>query len=203
MDAIAIRRRNITYYIDQIATEYAASRWRRQARYVIAETLTVFEKLWSASPKSLLTVVKERYPFGEKKGHPYKVWMSEMKVVRDLVTLVDDLSKDEIEILEVARDFEKTNEARCLELVAEVGKDLYINDCVICGTKSGERCLDLDAATAHGVEIDAALEAQRQLPLFEVRDRSRDPLSLALGRPIPHLIIPHAHRFRTRLALPL
>jgi hypothetical protein len=51
--------------------------WRDIARPIIAEVLN---KNKCADEKTVRAVLREAYPFGERKYHPYKIWLSEIQI---------------------------------------------------------------------------------------------------------------------------
>lgn len=53
------------------------SHWRQRARAVIQK---VIKDNPDKKGKELLRVISEAYPFVERKYHPYKIWLDEVKV---------------------------------------------------------------------------------------------------------------------------
>ena len=53
------------------------SRWRRIARPIIAK---IIKEVGQEDEKKLRRALLEAYPFGERKYHPYKIWLDEIKV---------------------------------------------------------------------------------------------------------------------------
>jgi hypothetical protein len=51
--------------------------WRDHARPIIAE---VIKNNHGKDKKELRKLINEEYPFGERAYHPYKIWLSEIKV---------------------------------------------------------------------------------------------------------------------------
>ena len=51
--------------------------WRDICRPIIAE---VIERVGRSDEKALRKALREAYPFGERKYHPYKIWCSEIQV---------------------------------------------------------------------------------------------------------------------------
>jgi isocitrate dehydrogenase kinase/phosphatase len=49
--------------------------WRAKARAVIRQVMADHPK---ADPKELRRLISEAYPFGERKYHPYKIWLDEV-----------------------------------------------------------------------------------------------------------------------------
>ena len=56
-----------------------AKTWRDMARPLIAQVLKESE---GKSEKEIRNALKEAYPFGERRYHPYKIWLDEIKVQR-------------------------------------------------------------------------------------------------------------------------
>jgi len=54
------------------------SEWRRRAREVIKEVQARFPGYHGPVLRAQL---REFYPFGERYGHPYKIWLSEVRRV--------------------------------------------------------------------------------------------------------------------------
>ena len=53
------------------------SYWRAHARKVIQ---SVMKENAGKSAKEISKAIREAYPFGERKYHPYKIWLDEVKV---------------------------------------------------------------------------------------------------------------------------
>jgi hypothetical protein len=59
--------------------------WRNESRKAIdqalrkARVVDINGKLL-VNRKDLLRIIREAYPFGERKRHPYKMWLKEVKV---------------------------------------------------------------------------------------------------------------------------
>ena len=51
--------------------------WRDHARPIIAE---VIRKIGTEDMQALRKALREAYPFGFKENHPYKIWLSEIRV---------------------------------------------------------------------------------------------------------------------------
>lgn len=51
--------------------------WRQSCRPLIAETIKANE---GKTLKELKKAIREVYPFGERKYHPYKIWFDEVKI---------------------------------------------------------------------------------------------------------------------------
>ena len=54
------------------------SHWRQRAREIIAP---IFEKHGRQTTKDFYKEVRDAYPFGERKMHPYKIWLDEINVI--------------------------------------------------------------------------------------------------------------------------
>lgn len=52
------------------------SRWRNHAAPIIARVL---EETKGKSEKEIRAALRDAYPFGERRYHPYKIWLSEVK----------------------------------------------------------------------------------------------------------------------------
>lgn len=57
--------------------------WRDYARPIITQVL---KETKGQDEKAIRKALKEAYPFGERKYHPYKIWLDEIKVQRGLRT---------------------------------------------------------------------------------------------------------------------
>lgn len=55
------------------------SNWQERARAVIDATIAANP---NASPDELFKLVNAAYPFGERRYHPYKVWLKEMRALQ-------------------------------------------------------------------------------------------------------------------------
>ena len=58
------------------------SHWRKTAAEVISEVLDQCGTVDFSSPENYKAVrarLREAYPFGEKKYHPYKIWLDEIQ----------------------------------------------------------------------------------------------------------------------------
>ncbi len=60
---------------------YSESRWRNIAQPIISRVLANCNEA-GADEKSILESLREAYPFGERKYHPYKIWLSEIAIQR-------------------------------------------------------------------------------------------------------------------------
>ncbi|MBP0020277.1 MAG: hypothetical protein J7647_22320 [Cyanobacteria bacterium SBLK] len=59
-----------------------SSRWREVAQKRIKKVIKLYLKANPERPVNLNALKKEiskAYPFGERKNHPYKIWLSEVK----------------------------------------------------------------------------------------------------------------------------
>ena len=53
------------------------SHWRDRCRPIVAEII----KAWNGKDeKELRRALYEAYPFGERKRHPYKIWLNEIQL---------------------------------------------------------------------------------------------------------------------------
>lgn len=50
--------------------------WRDRARPIIAQVLL---QTRGCSPKEIDDAIFDAYPFGERKYHPYKIWLDEVR----------------------------------------------------------------------------------------------------------------------------
>ena len=53
--------------------------WRDHARPIVARVL---EKTKGQDEKAIRAALFEAYPFGQRKYHPYKIWLDEIRVQR-------------------------------------------------------------------------------------------------------------------------
>ena len=58
-------------------SNYSRSHWRNIAAPIIAE---VIERVGRENEKALKTALREAYPWGQRKYHPYKIWCSEIRI---------------------------------------------------------------------------------------------------------------------------
>lgn len=56
-----------------------AKNWRDYARPIVTQVL---KETSGKSEKEIRQALIEAYPFGERKYHPYKIWLDEIKVQR-------------------------------------------------------------------------------------------------------------------------
>lgn len=56
------------------------SRWRNIARAIISR---VIEETKGQSNKAVREALRKAYPFGERRHHPYKIWLDEIAVQMD------------------------------------------------------------------------------------------------------------------------
>lgn len=54
------------------------SHWRKQAAEVISEVLDQCDWSTPENEKATRARLREAYPFGEKRYHPYKIWLDEI-----------------------------------------------------------------------------------------------------------------------------
>jgi len=57
--------------------------WREKARSVIDQ---VYRDNPTATPEQMTKLLRDAYPFGERKYHPYKVWLDEVRKRKQLPT---------------------------------------------------------------------------------------------------------------------
>ena len=60
------------------------SRWRVYSRRTIRDVLTSHQLM---GKEQLIKLIKESYPFGERKYTPYQIWLEEVKIVEFFLTL--------------------------------------------------------------------------------------------------------------------
>jgi hypothetical protein len=58
------------------------SRWRKRARAVINDVIAT---LPGADPKVVLVAIDLSYPFGPRSHHPYKMWLAERAIAKELL----------------------------------------------------------------------------------------------------------------------
>lgn len=58
--------------------------WRDLAKQRIAEVLAEYP---NAEGKELDKLLRDAYPFGERRMHPYKIWLSEVKKTKSVRNL--------------------------------------------------------------------------------------------------------------------
>lgn len=51
--------------------------WRHSARPIIAQVIAANK---GKDEKEIRAALREAYPFGERKYHPYKIWLSEIQI---------------------------------------------------------------------------------------------------------------------------
>lgn len=56
--------------------------WRDDCRPIIREVL---ERTKGLTEREILKALSDAYPYGERKRHPYKIWLNEIKVQRGLI----------------------------------------------------------------------------------------------------------------------
>ena len=66
------------------------SEWRRRSKEVITEALLEYEaKALSLGDrfdmKEAFKVVNDRYPFGERENHPYRIWLKTIEEAKELM----------------------------------------------------------------------------------------------------------------------
>ena len=55
---------------------FQESNWRKTATPIIAKVLV---EMKGKPEKEVRTALKDAYPFGQRKYHPYKIWLDEIK----------------------------------------------------------------------------------------------------------------------------
>lgn len=61
------------------------SRWRAESRRLIEETIATAiaeQPKLADDPRALFEQVSKAYPFGERKRHPYRIWIQELRRAR-------------------------------------------------------------------------------------------------------------------------
>lgn len=112
------------------------SHWRKTARAVI-ERVRVANL--DKTPSERLALIDAAYPFGERKYHPYKIWLAE----RRRYTYVADVppSQDEADACMVARDLvEEGRTAEAETFLDEHAPHRLERKCPACGANAGKAC---------------------------------------------------------------
>lgn len=119
------------------------SRWGRRAR---AAMRAVIEANPDADAATLLKLVDDAYPFGERAHEPYKRWLAERRV------LVGDLrpppSAEEWAAIQVAADaLEEGRADEAVRLLDAQAPDRHARPCPVCGVATGKPCREADTET--------------------------------------------------------
>lgn len=121
--------------------------WRQRARTAMAR---VVESWLNTHPRDalvaadILRAVDNGYPFGQRKYHPYDAWLTERKILRSALGLMEAMpepTEDDFAAVEVAIDLVETDRlADALTLLAEHAPRRLNRDCPVCGAKRGRDC---------------------------------------------------------------
>ncbi len=119
------------------------SRYRREARRIMAITVGLFAAKGPADPKALIAEVDAAYPFGERAMHPYKQWLAERRLL--IAALKRDAlpapTGDEEYVCTVAADMlEQGDVVGARKLLDEQAPRRLNRDCRACGAKAGKEC---------------------------------------------------------------
>lgn len=74
------------------------SAWRNTARGVIARIVQENRQL---PENELRKKLKDAYPFGERKYHPYKIWLSEQRIMLIRLGYIKTKSKRELKLAQM------------------------------------------------------------------------------------------------------
>lgn len=124
-----------------------AGKWRQRARVVMAR---VVESWLNTHPRAalvavdILHAVDMEYPFGQRKHHPYQAWLTERKILREALGLLESMpepTEEDFAAVEVAIDLVETDRIEeAVALLAEQAPRRLNRDCPVCGAKRGREC---------------------------------------------------------------
>lgn len=134
------------------------SRWRDKARTTIIRALRGFRPMGAfpvrdeGIPGEIATAsqrIHDAYGpvFGERKMAPYKAWLEETKLLRDVAQHICVAWTDEMtHLIAVARDEELQNgKTKMLDtLLAQIDYPILFTKCGTCGAHSNHECYDMD-----------------------------------------------------------
>lgn len=85
----------------------AKSRWREVARPIIARVLSATA---GKSKPEIDSALRDAYPFGERRYHPYKIWLDEIKRQRGVLHPIGHKRAWENNQLRIKGDFQRLQE---------------------------------------------------------------------------------------------
>jgi len=115
--------------------------------------LEIVEVLVASAPdvladhEELLRRIDAAYPFGERRYHPYKMWLEERRLLRDALNSSPLPSREESEVCQVAFDLVevgRVDDAR--KLLEEQAPNRLSRECPACGAKAKRPCADIGDA---------------------------------------------------------
>lgn len=129
-----------------VGTRRKVGQWRWRARSVMRDVVRANRDLVTVDPAAVLKLVDDAYPFGERAMHPYKAWLEERKVLREVLTpspKPEEPTVDDFAAVEVAIDLYETGRVdEAAALLAEQAPRRLNRKCPACGSRPGEQCND-------------------------------------------------------------
>lgn len=123
----------------------SSSRYRIESRRIIAATASAHV----GDEASLWRAVSAAYPFGERRYHPYKIWLDE--VAKTKLARTPRVSVDDAAVVLVAHDLVqlgRVDEAEALLAAQAPGR--LTRKCPTCGAWPGRRCREVTASVTIG-----------------------------------------------------
>jgi hypothetical protein len=148
-------------------------KWRRDARIAMRRAV---ESWLNTHPRDalvahdILHAVDMEYPFGQRKYHPYDAWLTERKILRQALGLMEKLPEptdEDFAAVEVAIDLVESGRFdEALALLAEQAPRRLNRDCPVCGAKRGRDCWSASGSIVALPHLGRVMPSRVNGPLF-------------------------------------
>lgn len=157
MQAMTLRDRLDFYLVGRAPGE----QWRRRARAAICRAVESYLNTHAdIEAAELRRLVDDAYPFGMRKYHPYKMWLSERRAFLDLLEQPQPMSAAEVAAIDVAIDLVELGRVDEAEaLLRDQAPNRLNAKCPACNAGRGRRCNDGDGVRVipHAARVQPAL----------------------------------------------
>lgn len=136
------------------------SHWRKTSAAIIANALAATQGQPLAKR---IAAIDAAYPFGERRYHPYKMWLAERRVALDTIEGYGKRpGRDDVDVCAIARDaVECGRAAEAFQILKQAPNRLGLV-CPVCGMSVGRECRDVSNAVI--VELLVPHEARLRPP---------------------------------------
>jgi hypothetical protein len=122
--------------------------WRGRARAAMMSVVESYLRTHvDIDARELASLVDDAYPFGERRYHPYKMWLAERRILHDILFSLDEAAEptdDDRAAVSVAADLvELELFADAIALLREQAPNALSRKCPACSQPVGQRCEEI------------------------------------------------------------